>query len=297
MDRVDCNSLNLELTRVCNLKCIHCLRGDSQNEFMDIHTIEQIFSNFGRINKLLLTGGEPLLAVEQISRIIEIIKRDGIEVDTVKIITNGTVLGEKQIELLDSLGEISNNLLIGISSDKFHLMEIERMGLSTLRDKNISILKELYGALELKDYDSNQRVIIRSVGRAQELTREDIYRINNVGKKTNYVLSTDTGYSSYKSNVIRYKLPYYSEDSLINGDLNFDVHGNLLSAANLSFDDEDKESTTGVRNIKITSLPKVIEDVIRYGLLTDKEQGQIWREFYQKEVSHVKKLGVIKTEL
>lgn len=42
------DSLILEITRRCNMKCLHCLRGESENLDMSIKMVDAVFS---QINK------------------------------------------------------------------------------------------------------------------------------------------------------------------------------------------------------------------------------------------------------
>jgi len=74
-------SIGLEVTRNCTLACEHCLRGDAQAVNMDLEVIEKIFNNVRGIGTLLLTGGEPLIAVQQLEKIIELIKKKNIKVN------------------------------------------------------------------------------------------------------------------------------------------------------------------------------------------------------------------------
>ncbi len=52
-------NLVLEITRKCNAKCIHCLRGNAQNLTMSQEVIDAVFSKIDRVSSLTLTGGEP----------------------------------------------------------------------------------------------------------------------------------------------------------------------------------------------------------------------------------------------
>ena len=63
MNRLNVRTLLLELTRECNLSCKHCFRGESKNTYMNPDLINKVFKNTARIHTLLLTEGEPLLAI------------------------------------------------------------------------------------------------------------------------------------------------------------------------------------------------------------------------------------------
>ena len=61
-------TLNLEITRRCTLECEHCFRGDSQNSNISEETLKNIFNNVKKIDRLVITGGEPLIAVNELEK-------------------------------------------------------------------------------------------------------------------------------------------------------------------------------------------------------------------------------------
>ena len=65
--------LYLELTRMCTIECEHCLRGCRRNEFMSLETINNVLKDIEHIELLLLTGGEPLLALKQIKELLKVV--------------------------------------------------------------------------------------------------------------------------------------------------------------------------------------------------------------------------------
>lgn len=119
------NSLRLEITSQCNLKCLYCHNDDYSNNEDDMTTeeiitlIKNIKSVFP-INKILLTGGEPLLN-KDIIHIVETITSLGIKVD---LVTNGKSLTK---ELADEL--INAGLKrIRLSIDGFEEHSLYRLG-------------------------------------------------------------------------------------------------------------------------------------------------------------------------
>ena len=77
--------LYLEVTRMCTLECEHCLRGNREKEFMSLETIRNVFSNVKEVDTLLITGGEPLIAIKQISEIIKAIYNNNVKVNDMKL--------------------------------------------------------------------------------------------------------------------------------------------------------------------------------------------------------------------
>ena len=99
------SSIRLELTSHCNLKCSYCHNSEYSNRCDDM-TTEEILLLIGNlkkkypINKILLTGGEPLVQ-KDIFNIIEYIDNLGIKVD---MVTNGTLLNTRVIKNLEKAG-------------------------------------------------------------------------------------------------------------------------------------------------------------------------------------------------
>jgi len=283
MEKYNIENLYLELTRMCNLDCKHCLRGPSENKFMSDNTLENIFKYVDNINTLLLTGGEPLIALKQINKIINIININNIKIERIAIITNGTILSDKVLNLLNELKELCDNFELYISGDKFHLLELDRKGLLDKRNSNLEIYKEIYDAREYNPgNDRNSRLIIASKGKACELSDEDMLEINNYGKKTNYVLANNI---CNKIEIHKFNIPYF-RDNTVFGNLNIDVNGNVVED-NLSFREEDKEVYSGV-NINNNGLLVTIKNIIQDKLLYNKEYGCAWLYFYEDKLKLVK---------
>lgn len=119
------SSLRLEITSQCNLKCLYCHNNDYSNKEDDMTTEEIItlvknIKNVFPINKVLLTGGEPLLN-KDIVYIVEAITSLGIKPD---LVTNGKLLTK----------ELANDLInaglkrIRLSIDGFEEHSLFRLG-------------------------------------------------------------------------------------------------------------------------------------------------------------------------
>ena len=72
IDKYDIDILSLEITRNCNLECLHCLRGDRINNNISEKTLENLFKDIKSIKTLLITGGEPLLAKKELDKVIDL---------------------------------------------------------------------------------------------------------------------------------------------------------------------------------------------------------------------------------
>lgn len=250
MERLNVKTMLLELTRECNLACKHCFRGDSQNVYMNTKIIDYIFKNVCRINEFLLTGGEPLLAKEQIKSVTDNIMKERINIGKTIIVTNGTVLSN---DLIDMLFQISKrtDLEIRLSNDAFHLMEIKEKGLESKREENIELLKSFFNVYVPED----NVYFVDKVGRAKNLTDEDLDLINKNNPNTKYVFSNNRILQEYRK---AYPLPILGEDNVVEGTLNIDVYGNITPTY-YSYDTEDRNSYSIIKRNK--TLKRIIDEV------------------------------------
>ena len=98
------NYLRISVTDRCNLRCIYCLPAEgvsllSHSEILtyeEIATIARLAAELG-INKLRLTGGEPLVRANLPELIAMLTKIDTI--DDVSLTTNGILLKDYATEL------------------------------------------------------------------------------------------------------------------------------------------------------------------------------------------------------
>lgn len=100
-DKVHLHFSLVEITRKCNLQCKHCLRGETQNTTITKEIIDNYFDNIGSIETLNFTGGEPLLAIDEIEYTIDKIIKDKINVIGLAIITNGTILDKRLADIFN----------------------------------------------------------------------------------------------------------------------------------------------------------------------------------------------------
>ena len=92
--------LNLEITRRCTLECEHCFRATSEKLNISKETLKNIFNNIKKIDTLIITGGEPLIAVNELEGMINLIKQYNIKIEHISIVTNGTILSSRILKIL-----------------------------------------------------------------------------------------------------------------------------------------------------------------------------------------------------
>lgn len=142
------NYLRVSVTKRCNLNCTYCgAQKEKENNELTVEEIEKIVKAFARcgINKVRLTGGEPLVRSD-ICRIAESISRiEGIE--KLALTTNGISL-KRYAQPLKKAGVTAVNISLDTTDkerfraitgydglDKVYegIEECERVGLSPLR--------------------------------------------------------------------------------------------------------------------------------------------------------------------
>lgn len=82
-------NLILEVTRDCQLKCPHCLRGAAQKITMTRDVIAGVLQDIDYISSVTFSGGEPSLAPEVISNFIARCRINNVSVGNFYIATNG----------------------------------------------------------------------------------------------------------------------------------------------------------------------------------------------------------------
>lgn len=63
-NKLSFNSIVFEITRKCNLKCEHCVKGAAQNITITKSIINKVLDSVGFCKSIYLTGGEPFLEID-----------------------------------------------------------------------------------------------------------------------------------------------------------------------------------------------------------------------------------------
>ncbi|KKT61323.1 MAG: putative molybdenum cofactor biosynthesis protein A [Candidatus Giovannonibacteria bacterium GW2011_GWA2_44_26] len=141
--------LRVSITAECNMRCTYCHnegQGDFRADFMSLETLKSIVKMGLRhgINKVRLTGGEPLMH-PQVFEMIKMLKSELI-MRNVGVNTNGVTLTPQRIQKLIDAGldvavvgldyfnaDVSKDSPSGKSSDKIlgHILTAKKMGLNT----------------------------------------------------------------------------------------------------------------------------------------------------------------------
>lgn len=140
MKKILYRKVMLEITRRCQLKCAHCLRGDAQDFDMSEEVIDAFLEQTAGIECLFFTGGEPTLAVDKMWYVLERMIERNIPLYAIQYITNGVELSEQQSDFLISAHKYITKchknapifeldprmkavpkISVGISLDNFHV--------------------------------------------------------------------------------------------------------------------------------------------------------------------------------
>lgn len=147
MNQLELNSVAFEVTRRCNIRCKHCMRGEAQNIDMTKEMVDAFFDTKSRgytikaIRNFCFTGGEPTLNPGIIVYTINKIIQEDIPVHKISMTTNGQIFVPELVEALNrfckyrnlkiqqndqlSLSELleysmDSNTRIIFSTDRFH---------------------------------------------------------------------------------------------------------------------------------------------------------------------------------
>ncbi len=119
--------LCVAVTSKCNLKCIHCMKGNSGNTTITHEQLNELFSQIEYVEKLHISGGEPTIALETIKHMIQSLKENHVIVNSFGFVTNGMLYNEDIADILKKLitYSASKKCEILISGDIFHFADIK----------------------------------------------------------------------------------------------------------------------------------------------------------------------------
>ena len=115
--------LMLEVTRKCNMKCEHCLRGASQRKSMSSQVIHQVMKQFSQIGDVTFGGGEPTLNLDALHSFFQELMWSDTTLGYFYVVTNGKVYRKALIEICDKLYNVSQEpdmCGLSVSDDIFH---------------------------------------------------------------------------------------------------------------------------------------------------------------------------------
>ena len=136
-------------------------------------------------------------------------------------------------------------LILRMSTNIFHNLELHKKNLEAVRDKNLKVLSSdaFYNFAEYgPDKVSPYPVGLINLGRTKTLTPERLAEINSIAQ-TKYIINTYVKEGHPNTRIINNK---------VEGNITVDVYGNIVSYGQ-SFEDEDKEAyETGLNVLEMS---------------------------------------------
>lgn len=156
-----------EVTRRCNMICLHCLRGDAQNVDMSMETVDKALDQIEYMTSITFSGGEPGLNVGIMKYILDGCKKRNIPIYGFFVATNGGATTPEFIMFMLQLylyvvqcGGEPEMMTLALSSDEFH---------EELEDDEMLLLKGLsFFSEDAKKTDFRKSPLINE-GRAKQL--------------------------------------------------------------------------------------------------------------------------------
>lgn len=282
MKKYKFKGLSIEVTRRCNLRCEHCMRGEPQNVTITKEIIDKVFESAEDCEKIIFTGGEPFLEPEIIEYFVDRIIESGWTTKLLTVVTNGTIENEHIVDAFKRFCNSGNNraVVIYISFDAFH--SIETSTSAYVFYKNAVGEDTKISVFPLKDIEKPERQFIVFSGRAVQYIEKhpelfyprgeitplevnrtkhritivdgEVFCLLQVGATGNIIFGEDG--------------PYDDEESSIGNILN----GDLCDIIDLNNDNcvllcTDYDMCTACRNAqyskKVDELEKLVADSIR----------------------------------
>ena len=222
--KIHTSELIIEVTRRCNFRCDHCLRGDAENLDIDFSTLRKI-AKYISPYEVTFTGGEPALNLIAIRKYIEYAEQYGNSPSSFYIVTNGSINQEELAILALQMWtkmDYKDDCGISVSRDDFHDMH-----LSDEEIEKQQIFKGLSFYSDIKEHDSN----FHGKTGYQYLLNEGKAYENQLANSEIPTLETELQLvHSYKDNNNKV---YYFESIYVA------ANGNIIHSCDLSYDHID----------------------------------------------------------
>jgi hypothetical protein len=212
----------IEVTRRCNMKCAHCLRGKAMSLDIFPKDIDELMKRIRHISNLTFTGGEPSLNTAAIRYALEAAKRQGVDVSSFYIVTNGKkITPEFVLSTLEWYDYCDDKEMCAVemSRDAYH----ERIALPTLLD----------GLKYFRERDQWDGNLSRQGRSKSEDTAREV-------RPEKYVIDD------------------YRVDE---GDIYLNADGQIIAGCDWSFANQKKHVVCDVRDLSIEALEKYNERI------------------------------------
>ena len=168
--KLNIDELMVEVTRRCNMRCSHCLRGNARKENLNVELFNEFLDAVASIGCLVFGGGEPSLAPNVMMDILKLVKTKSIPVYRFYIVTNGKKVSKSFLDAImrwyeyvedDYYDDMTS--MLALSQDKFH---------EPVPEKNKKKLRMFSFFAEDEHRTDFDKVPVQNLGRARSLTAQ-----------------------------------------------------------------------------------------------------------------------------
>ena len=193
MEKVSLREVTLEIGRNCNLKCKHCMKGESENVAMSDEVMDALLDNVHFIDDLIIGGGEPLLYIERLETLLKKCKEKNVKVNYITVVSNCTIKSEEFVRVFNEWGEYSTfkKNLVSVSDDIFHKEYTEKYLPNLDLEGNIEWYRDNLKYCEVQnknDPELNLKIRILDEGNVNSWTQEEkdkFLKIVKINKEKN----------------------------------------------------------------------------------------------------------------
>lgn len=201
-------NLIIEVTRNCNMRCQHCLRGDAENRKFDISILKNLLDQNVRIGQVTLSGGEPSMVPFTIENIMMLMKQYQDSIDHFYIATNGKNISPEFVIACLAWYLYSDEremCAVELSNDYYHSIE---------DSQEESLLNGLSFFRKKYQDDNHETKLIRE-GNARDITDEE-------GRTVKAEFDSE----------------YQGESIVITSEVYLNCEGNVIKGCDFSYDSQ-----------------------------------------------------------
>ncbi len=243
-DFVIIESVALEVTRRCNEKCSHCMRGEAQNIDMPKEIVDSLLEKERTlISKLVFSGGEPLLNEDLIIYTIDKIINEAKLVLQIEITTNAKIYSKK---LVNKLKEFKYYVKMNFPG---FLDLIDEEKISTLRISNDQFHKINMRVVE--KYQSDKEIMVIQTGHISEIDDEILL----TGRAKNRMFGR---YFEYKLNDINTRR-IKQGIMLIENKFYITARGNITTQGDGTYEDMDIINLGPIESFEFRKQEKILK--------------------------------------
>lgn len=276
----------IEVTRKCNLKCRHCLRGEAENITITKEMIDNYFDNIDGILTLNFTGGEPLLAIDEIEYAIDKIIKDKIRVASLAVITNGTILDKRVADIFNKYNKYLHENMSYLFEDKKNTKVELLISNSEFHDNKPEKAFGFYRPLLDKDILVGYRRVESGVmddlvnsGRAINIPETE-YRKSDVPTGQHRIFYIGDGTPSDIKKYVEKTGNNIIAKDMVYPCLQLNANGNVVLSRPCTFIEEDKEENIICNMKEKANLAEALKNWNDIHLLTRRE-ACLLDEFYK----------------